>query len=106
MASLPVLGQSSETFEGKHYSKSRVRHDGGTNTVNLPGGVLSAAALVASGTAPTLSVNTAASDQAEGSAPTAGGAPVNDGAAVWNVVGGTAQDVTIIALHSGNAAAL
>jgi hypothetical protein len=100
MAALLPLGQDwCDDRSGTHFVVTRVNHDGGSNTLDLPGGLVSAAHLVSStsGTAATVTVTQGNDPATE----VAGGTQ-----SLVTIVGGDTGEIHIVSRHVGNASAI
>lgn len=98
-ALVPTTFNIFEDRTGNHFVVAEINHDGGSNTVDLPGGLVSAACLPAttSDTAPTVTVT-------QGNDP---GTSVDGGTqSQVTVSGGSSGRVYLVSRHVGSAAGL
>jgi len=84
---IPLKSELIDDKSGNHFFIARVNHDGGTNTVDVPPGVVSGAALpTLNGTGPTVTTSQTT--------------------LLATLTGGDTAEVYIVTRHVGNAAGL
>lgn len=93
MADNPVQSQEIRTFKNYHYVLGQFHYGASGDTVKVPRGCLSAAVLVRSGTAPTVSISAGAPSVGYDTVTLSGGTENN-------------SDAVIVSRHGGNPASL